>query len=307
MKKMRNFIFILAACMIAFGLTACTRPANAPETEESEIVIGLSLSTLNNPFFVTVKNGAEEAAERLDVTLIVKDAKDDPEMQNAQIEELIEQGVSALVINPVGGETVVPAIESANQAGIPVFTIDRSAEGGEIVSHITSNNRSGGEMAGEYLAEMISEEGKVVELVGIPDTSAAKDRGAGFNQAIENYPDITIVAQEVANFNREEGEEVFAEILSQNPDVDAVFAHNDEMILGAINAAKEAGVEDEIVFIGFDAIDDAITALEEGELTATIAQQPGEMGRLGVETAVKHLQGENVEDLILVDLALIAR
>jgi len=306
MKKMRNFIYILTACMIAFGLTACT-PAKTPETEESDIVIGLSLSTLNNPFFMTVEEGAEEAAERLDVTLIIKDAKDDPEMQNAQIEDLIEEGVSALVINPVGGETVVSAIESANQAGIPVFTIDRSAEGGEIVSHITSNNQSGGEMAGEYLAEMISEEGKVVELVGIPDTSAATDRGAGFNQAIENYPDITIVAQEVANFNREEGEEVFAEILSQNPDVDAVFAHNDEMILGALNAAKEAGVEDEIVFIGFDAIDDAITALEEGELTATIAQQPGEMGRLGIETAVKHLQGENVEDLILVDLALIAR
>ncbi len=306
MRNKKRFMSIFAVILIVFGLAAC-KPGPTPEPEEPKRVIGLSLSTLDNPFFVTLKEGAEEAANRLDATLVVKDAKDDSETQKAQIQELIDQNVSAVLINPVGGEAVVPAIEAANNAGIPVFTIDRSAEGGEIVSHITSNNQAGGEMAGDYLAELVSEQGSVVELVGIPETSAAIDRGAGFNQAIENYADITIVAQEVANFNREEGQTVFAEILSQHSDIDAVFAHNDEMILGAIEAAKEAEVAEGIYFVGFDAIDDAIAALENRDLTATIAQQPGEMGRLGIETAVDYLNGESVQDLILVDLALITR
>jgi len=307
-------LFLLMSLLIALLLAACgdddddNGQAATPEaTEAAEVTIGLSVSTLQNPFFVSLQEGAEAAAKRLGVTLVVEDAGDDAHQQTTQIQSLIDQGVSVLLINPVGGDAVVAAIEAANEAGVPVFTIDRSASGGEVVSHIASDNLAGGKMAGDYLAESLGKTGKIVELQGIPGTSAAEARGAGFNEAMEAYPDMELVAQETANFDRAEGQTVFAQILEEQDEIDGVFAHNDEMILGAIEAAKEADRAGDIQFVGFDAVEDAITALEEGDLLATVAQQPAEMGRLGVEAAVAYLNGEDVEDFIPVDLALITK
>jgi len=120
-----------------------------------------------------------------------------------------------------------------------------------------------------------------------------------------NYPDIEIVARQTANFNRAEGLSVFENILQAQPEIDGVFAHNDEMILGAIQAAEAAGRAQDIIFVGFDAVDDAVQAVEDGKLAATIAQQPAEMGKLGVEMSVKHLSGETVEEYIPVPLSLV--
>ncbi len=312
-RRKHLFLLFTLALIFALIITACGDD-DGDDQESSEddaaeqtspLVIGLSVSTLGNPFFVELQAGAETAAEQHDVTLIVEDAQDDAAQQNTQIQSLIEQGVNALLINPVDGEAVVEAIEAANEAGIPVFTIDRSAAGGTIVSHIASDNAAGGAMAANHLAEVIGRSGNVVELQGIPGTSAAQARGDGFNEAIAAYEDITVIARETANFNRDEGQTVFAALLEEYDAIDGVFAHNDEMILGAIEAAKEAERAGDITFVGFDAIEDALTAIEAGELQATIAQQPKEMGRLGVETAVKHLNGETVADEIPVDLALI--
>lgn len=319
-KVMKNFITLgtqvrIAALLLSLLLivAACGPQAAEPtaeptvEAEAASAEIGLALSNLSNPFFAQLRDGAAEAAERLGVELVVVDAADDAAQQNEQIQSLIDQGVEALLINPVSSDEVVSAIEAANSAGIPVFTIDRSAAGGEVVSHIASDNAAGGEMAANYLAESLGESGNVVELTGIEGTSAATERGAGFNEALTEFENIEIVARETANFSREEGQQVFAEILTEQEDIDGVFAHNDEMILGAIEAAREAGRLEDIRFIGFDAVEDAIAALESGELLATVAQQPAEMGRLGVETAVNHLEGETVSDSIPVELALITR
>ena len=306
-------LFVLFSFVLALFLAACgddndKKQEAAPEaTEAAGITIGLSVSNLGNPFFVSLRDGAQAAADRLGVTLVVEDAADDADQQVTQIQALIDQGVSLLLINPVGSDAVVPAIEAANEAGVPVFTIDRSAGGGEIVSHIASDNLAGGRMAGDYLAEILGKKGKIVELQGLPGTSAAEARGAGFNEALAAYPDMEIVAQQTANFDRAEGKTVFAQILEEQPEINGVFAHNDEMILGAIEAAKEAGRAGEIQFVGFDAVEDAITALEAGDLLATVAQQPAEMGRLGVEAAVSYLNGEDVPDFIPVDLALITK
>lgn len=306
-------LFVLFSFVLALFLAACgddndkKQEATPEATEAAGITIGLSVSNLGNPFFVSLRDGAQAAADRLGVTLVVEDAADDADQQVTQIQALIDQGVSLLLINPVGSDAVVPAIEAANEAGVPVFTIDRSAGGGEIVSHIASDNLAGGRMAGDYLAEILGKKGKIVELQGIPGTSAAEARGAGFNEALAAYPDMEIVAQQTANFDRAEGKTVFAQILEDQPEIDGVFAHNDEMILGAIEAAKEAGRAGEIQFVGFDAVEDAITALEAGDLLATVAQQPAEMGRLGVEAAVSYLNGEDVPDFIPVDLALITK
>ncbi|MDH7475541.1 MAG: ribose ABC transporter substrate-binding protein RbsB, partial [Anaerolineae bacterium] len=287
-----------------------TQPPAAPTATEvapptKEITLGLSLSTLNNPFFVTLKEGAEQKAAELGVKLIVVDSQDDPAKEATNIEDLIQKKVDALLINPTDADAVVPSVQKANAAGIPVFTIDRAAAGGNIVSHIASDNVAGGKMAGEYLAQLLGGKGKVVELEGIAGTSAARDRGQGFNEVMANYPDIEIVARQTANFNRAEGLSVFENILQAQPEIDGVFAHNDEMILGAIQAAEAAGRAQDIIFVGFDAIDDAVQAVKDGKLAATVAQQPAQMGILGVETAVKYLNGETVEKFIPVPLSLV--
>ena len=307
---------LTALVLIAMLIAACAPPTPAPAPaeqpaapaapEEEKITLGLSLSTLNNPFFVTLQEGAQQAADELGVELIVVDAQDDPAKEATNLEDLIQRGVDALLINPTDADAVVPSVQKANEAGIPVLTADRSASGGEIVSHIASDNVAGGRMAAEFLCNALGGKGKVVELEGIPGTSAARDRGKGFNEYMqENCPDIEIVARQTANFNRAEGLSVFENILQAQPEIDGVFAHNDEMILGAIQAAQAAGRADEIIFVGFDAIDDAVQAVKEGTLAATIAQQPAEMGRLGVETAVKYLKGEEVPEFIPVPLQLV--
>ncbi|TVR25481.1 MAG: D-ribose ABC transporter substrate-binding protein, partial [Anaerolineaceae bacterium] len=144
--------------------------------------LGLSVSTLNNPFFVTLVDGAQEAADAMGIELIVVDAQDSPSTEASNIEDLIAQGVDAILINPTDSDAVVPSVLSANDAGIPVFTIDRSANGGEVVSHIASDNVAGGALAAQFLCHKLEGEGSVVELEGIAGTSAARDRGLGFNE-----------------------------------------------------------------------------------------------------------------------------
>lgn len=266
--------------------------------------LGVVISTLNNPFFVTLKDGAEEKAKELGVELVIYDAQDDSAKMTSSMEDLIQKKVGGILVNPTDADAVVPSILKANAAGIPVFTIDRGATSGEVVTHIASDNVAGGKMAGEFLAEKIGGKGKVVELVGIPGTSAARDRGKGFHEAMEGYPDIEIVASQAADFNRDRGLAVFENILQAQPEIDGVFAHNDEMVLGAIAAAEAAGRKG-IVFVGFDAVDDAVKAVKDGRLAATVAQQPKEMGLLGVEYAVKYLGGETIPDNVPVPLMLV--
>src|SRR5690606_10196768 len=146
---------------------------------------------------------------------------------------------------------------------------------------------------------------KVVELEGIPGTTAARERGQGFNEVISQYPGIVVVARQEAGFDRARGLTVMENILPAQPEVDRVFAHNDEMAPGAPGASEAAGRAGQIKVIGFDATADAVRAVQEGRMLATIAQQPRLMGALGVETAVKVLRGEPVDKFIPVPLSLV--
>jgi len=304
-------LMILGLCIVviaAMALNGCAprpTPTPTPAVVPKELTLGLSISTLDNPFFVTLKKGAEEAAAKVDVKLVIVDCENDSAKEAANLEDLIAKKVDALLINPTDAEAVVPSIQKANTAGIPVFTVDRAAAGGQIVSHIASDNVAGGKMAGEQLAKLLGNKGKVVELEGITGTSSARERGQGFNEVIKKYPDIQVVARQTADYDRAKGLAVFENILAAQPQIDGVFAHNDQMILGAIQAAEAAGRADKIIFIGFDAIDDAVTAVKAGKLAATIAQQPAEMGRLSVEMAAKSLRGETVDKYVPVPLSLV--
>lgn len=291
-------VLVLAAC----SLDPPGAKKNSDEAGgDGSFKIGFSISTLNNPFFVTLSDGAKAKAEELGAILTVIDAQDDAAKQASDVEDLIQQGVDLIMINPTDSAAVVSAVESANSAGIPVITVDRNAEGGEVLSHIASDNAAGGELAGDYLIELLGEDAKVAELEGISGSSAARDRGAGFNKVATDTLDI--VAKQTANFNRAEGLTVMENILQGNPDIKGIFAHNDEMALGALEAVEVSGKD--IVVIGFDATEDAVKAVEDGRLAATIAQKPDLIGEVAIETAVQSLKGESVEASIPVELELI--
>jgi len=264
--------------------------------------VGLILSTLNNPFFVTLKDGAESKAAELNLDLIVLDSQNDPAKEFANVEDLLTQEVELILINPTDSDAVVNAIKTANGKGVPVITLDRGANAGEVVTHIASDNVAGGKMAGEYVIELLEGKGNAVELEGIAGTSAARDRGQGFNEAIATS-DITVVAKQVADFDRAKGLSVMENILQAQPEIDAVFAHNDEMALGAVKAIEASGRD--IIVVGFDATDDAVVAVDAGEMAATVAQQPALIGELGVENGLKVILGQMVDPSIPVDLKLI--
>lgn len=290
-------LLALAACNGDGGTATDTDPtegATAAAGAEEGGTVGLALSTLQNPFFVSLRDGAEAAAEEAGVELLVSDAQDDAQAQADDLQNFISQGVDVIVVNPVDSAAVVTSIEAANEAGIPVVTVDRGAEGGEVASHIASDNVLGGRLAGEYLFEQIGGSGAVAQLEGVPGTSAARDRGAGFQEALDATDGVELVANQTANFNREEGFDVTQNILQGNPDLDGLFAQNDEMALGAVEASAAAGAED-LVIVGFDATDDAIAAIQAGDMAATVAQRPELLGELGIQTAARIIAGEEVE------------
>lgn len=306
---MKKVWFSLLTAVLVVGLIAgCSSQSGLEQQEEKQddsVTIGFSISTLNNPFFVTLKEGAEKAAKDAGAELIVVDAQDDSAKQLSDVEDLIQKKVDILLINPTDSHAVSSAVESANQAGIPVITVDREAEGGETVAHIASDNVSGGKMAGEYILEQLGGKGNIVELEGIPGTSAARDRGKGFHEAVDGKPGVKVVASQPADFNRAKGLNVMENILQSHKDIQAVFAHNDEMALGALEAIQAA--KKEILVVGFDAIEDAVKAVEKGNMAATIAQKPEEMGRVAAEVAVKAAKGEKVEKFYPVELELITK
>ena len=212
-----------------------------------------------------------------------------------------------IIINSTNTESITPVVEMANSKNIPVITVDRKSSGGEIICHIESDNLEGGRMASRVLARLLKGKGNVIEIEGIPGTSAAHERAMGFNEGLRNYPEITVVAREVANFDRLEAREVMYGLLKKGTEFDAVFAHNDNMILGVIDALEEMKIQSPRVLIGFDAIREAVQAVKQGRLTATIAQKPETMGRLSIESSVLYFRGEKLPSVTLVELSLITK
>ncbi|MDI9218594.1 ribose ABC transporter substrate-binding protein RbsB [Clostridium tertium] len=273
---------------------------------KSDKKVGIVLSTLNNPFFVSMKEGAEKEAEKLGFELIVLDSQNDPAKERSNVEDLIQLGVVALLINPTDSDAVVKSVEVANEANIPVITLDRQSNGGEVTSHIASDNIKGGAMAAEFVLEKLGTEANinVVELQGIPGASATRDRGEGFHSILDDKTNVKFVSSQAADFDRQKGLSVMENILQGNSDVQVVFAHNDEMALGAAKAIGTSNVK--AMVIGFDGNEDALDAVEKGEMIATVAQQPDLIGALGVELALKIYNGEAVDKEIAADLKIVS-
>ncbi|MFO3715428.1 D-ribose ABC transporter substrate-binding protein [Anaerococcus cruorum] len=314
MKTIKRYLSV--AFLALFAFTGCslegqdnnantdtkTETSDTAQTPKSEgnLKIGVSLSTLNNPFFVSIREGIQEGAGE-DAETIVSDAQNDSSAQSNQVEDLITQGVDLIIINPVDSTAIAPSVEKANEANIPVICVDRGTDSGDIVSFIASNNVEGGKMAGEFILEQVGENAEVIQLEGIPGASSTRERGEGFSEATNGK--INLVASQTANFDRAEGMSVMENLLQAHADVKAVFCQNDEMALGASEAIKASGKD--IVVVGFDGNDDAISAVEDGSMSATVAQKPKEMGKLAIETAIKYLKGETVDEQIDSPLELV--
>lgn len=303
---MKKIIGLLLAVTMMFALGGCNAITIDGEGELSgensgSGAVGFSVSTLNNPFFVSLSEGAKAEAEKQGVKLVVVDAGDDAAKQTNDIEDLISRNVSVLIVNPVDSDAVAPAVQNAVSKGIKVISVDRVVNGVEVDCQIASDNAAGAKMATEYLVELIGEGAKAAELEGVPGASATIDRGAGFHEAADAALDV--VASQTANFNRAEGMNVMENILQSCPEVKGVFAHNDEMALGAVEAVLASGKD--IKIVGFDATDDAVAAVKSGKMAATVAQKPELMGETAVQTAMKLINGETVEKSLPVEVELI--
>ena len=304
MKRITSILVIL--CMV-FGMTGCNAITIDGEGEAAQSAgngsIGLSVSTLNNPFFVSLAEGAKAAAEEKGVSLAVADAGDDSAKQKNDIDDLISRNVSVLIVNPVDSDAVAPAVQNAISQGIKVISVDRVVNGVDVDCQIASDNVAGAKMATEYLMELIGEGAKVAELQGVPGASATIDRGAGFHEAADEA--LNVVASQSANFDRAEGMSVMENVLQSDGSIQGVFAHNDEMALGALQAIAASGKD--IKVVGFDATDDAVNEVKAGRMAATVAQKPELMGETAILTAIRLIAGEEVEKSLPVEVELITK
>jgi ribose transport system substrate-binding protein len=305
-----------ATCLCALlsvGVAACSREGSLHRSDTSTSsassgreTIGLAISTLDNPYFVSLRDGARAEAQAQGMRLITVDAQNDAARQISNVEDLIQRKVSVILLNPTDSDAVANVVREADAAGIRVISLDRAVNGATVSAQVASNNVAGGEMAAKFLLERLGGKGNLVELVGIPGSSAARERGRGFDEAIGADPGVKIVAKQPGNFDRAQGLAVMENILQRDRDIQGVFAQNDEMALGAATAIDEAGLK-HVAIVGFDATPDGVAAVRDGQLAATVQQKPELIGKLGVDAAKRLLEGQSVAAEIAVPLALISR
>lgn len=305
--------FALAGCS-SNGSTggSATTPAGGSQTTAaapapaSAVTIGLSLSTLNNPFFVSVRDGAQKEADALGAKLTVTDAQNDATTQANQIQNFQTQKLQAVIINAVDSDAAGPIVAPLISAKVPVVAVDRAVNGADVNSFIASDNVQGGKMAADALAKAMGEKGSVIVLEGTAGTSAARDRNKGFTEGIAAYPNIKVVASQPADFDRTKGLDVATNLLQAHPDAVGIFAANDEMALGAVQALGDKAGKSVFV-VGFDGTDDGKTAIKAGTMAASVAQQPENLGKAAVDAAVKLAQGQTVEKTVAVPVVVLTK
>lgn len=304
---MKKIGVLALSLLMVLSLVGCCRIVIDGEESGVQVsgngAVGLSVSTQNNPFFVTLVEGAKEKASELGIKLTVVDAGDDPAKQTSDIEDLVSKNISVLIVNPVDSDAVTGAVSAAMAKGVKVISVDRAVNGVDIDCQIASDNVAGAEMATQFIVDTLGEGVAVAELQGITGASAAIDRGTGFHNVADEK--LNVVASQTANFDRAEGMAVMENMLQANGGIQAVFAANDEMALGAAEAVSGAGKD--ILVVGFDATDDAVEAIKAGRMGATIAQQPALIGATALENAAKLINNENIPQNIPVEVSLITR
>lgn len=292
---------------------AQTQAASTPVAEEKGLQIALVMKTLTNPFFIEMEKGARKAQQELGIDLIVKTGAQETsiEQQIAIVDELIAQQVDAIVIAPGSSTELIPVLKKAQEAGIVVINIDNRLDvtlsarlGLTGVPFISVDNEQGAHMAAKCIADRLDGPADVAILEGIRAAKNAQDRKAGAERAFAEAGDLTIVASETANWKIDEAYEVTRQLFEAHPSVQGIFAANDMMALGALKFLADSGRPD-VMVAGFDALAEALAAIDNGTLLCTVDQQPAEQGYLGVQFAVRAHNGETLPEEVLIDVRLI--
>ena len=308
MKKKLAIILALllsvSVMMAGCSTNKASEDAPADPSDVDKPVIGFIPMTLNNEYFITMVNGAEQKAAELGIELNVQagDQHASAAEQLTIVENMITSGVDAICIVPSSSEGLAAALKKCKEANIPVINLDTKLdaeilkEAGVTVPFYGTDNYAGAKSAGEYVKANFNPGTKTAILTGIEGQQNAADRRNGF---IEGAGDaIEVVAEQSANWEVDQGYAATQNILTANPDVELIYCGNDGMAIGAVRAVKEANKTDQIKVIGFDGISEALNMIVSGELYGSVAQFPAEMGILGVENAVKLINGEEVEQNI---------
>jgi ribose transport system substrate-binding protein len=283
-------MFSILAVVLTVPLWGCGGGTTAtPGTAKIAVII----STLNNPWFVVLADSAKQDASRLGYEAVVFDSQNDPAKEAAHFENVIASRYAAVLFNPTDADGSVANVRRAKQAGIPVFCMDREINATDAaVSQVLSDNYSGCVALGQYFVKQVGESGKYVELLGLVGDNNTWNRSKGFHSVVDRYPELKMVAQQSADFDRAKALEVMDTILQGNSTIDAIFCGNDAMAMGAYQALVAAGKDKEVKVFGFDGADDVVKSIAEGKIVATGMQFPKLMARTAAESAHKYLEGE---------------
>lgn len=260
---------------------------------QTPLKIAFSVPGLNFPFFVHMMDLAEAHAKEIGgIEFIRLDGQQNgapsSTKQSADLEAMIAQGVNGVVISPNDANALAPSIQAVIDAGIPVVTVDRNVTGAATLAHVGADNVEGGRIQGRYLLEILPDGGDVIELQGQPGATPAIDRHAGFDEIIKGQDKVKVVASQTAEFARDKAVSVMESLLAANPEPKAVVCANDDMAFGAVEALSDAGLS--IPVIGFDALPEALIAINEGRMAATIEQFPGGQAKGAIDILVAKLR-----------------
>ena len=287
MKKRIAVAVVLTVLSTAALLAPAALFAGGPS---DPITIGVCFVSLTYPYFVPMKVDAEKMAANLGAKLIFADAQGSSARQMSEVQNFVAEKVSGILIDPVTVDSLVPAIEKAVAAGIPVATVDREANTDKAVVHVGPDEVEGGRTAAHYIIERLGNKGTVIELEGIPGASPTISRKQGFDEVISKS-NVKILASKDAEFDRAMATRIMSGLMKDYPRFNAVFAHNDDMIIGAIQAISEAGNDlSTKVTVGYDASSDGLTYVKQGKLSATVATFQGQQASQALSILVDYIK-----------------
>lgn len=283
------------ACLAAIGLSTLVSCSKTVDNGRGDTKgkIAIVISTLNNPWFVVLRDAATERAEELGYQAAAFDSQNDTAKEASHFENIIAGGYKAILFNPTDADGSIANVERAMAAGIPVFCIDREINSNDAAaSQILSDSYSGCVALGEYFVQVVGEDGKYVELMGLVGDNNTWNRSNGFHSVVDRFESLEMVAQQSADFDRTKALDVMESILQGHPEIDAVFCANDAMAMGAYQALVSAGKQEQVKVFGFDGADDVVRLIAEGKIVATGMQFPKTMARTAAEFADEWLAGK---------------
>ncbi|WP_114781740.1 D-ribose ABC transporter substrate-binding protein [Botryobacter ruber] len=285
MKRVPALLLLFAVLLI----TRCGSNTGAEEPKKVAVII----STLNNPWFVVLAESAAEKARALGYEAKIFDSQNNTALEADHFENALASGYDAILFNPTDADGSVSNVLKAKAADVPVFCMDREVNSTEAAtSQILSDSYSGCVAMGKYFVKEMNKKGKYVEILGLVGDNNTWARSKGFHSVVDNYPDLKMVAQQSADFDRNKAMEVLESVLQAHPDIDAVFCGNDAMAMGAYQALVAAGTEDRVKVFGFDGADDVVKSISNGKIAATGMQFPVVMAQTAASYADEYFKGK---------------